>query len=503
MAREIKDILVSALEQADKDGTSMKEYLSNCLAGSEREVQDESLFKRKRGRPRKDSDGDLGDLPDDRFGRAAMLAEKKAKARLKDRLNPGTTKDDKKRIELNAELREIGWDFEECPGRDSELAEFEDDLDVLRKEAGNPDEDFGQVEDYAKALKEFRELRDDAVMYYGKAREYLEKKDFRRTEELVPYLKTKPAEIARKFETLEKSYDALCEAFCSFAASDKGEMGAFNPASVEVETHGFGMMFGEDFQTYSKRMKSIGMGRDIPKTIRDVDEIVEHTERRWRSVAGISQADFDDVKDNWQKTVRGMLKKSFLASSTKIAGLNRIFEIGLDFGDYDRGYGILQPMNPFVSAVPMGSQYGEIVVKWKPYKAVATMSFADSIAIGRGGLNYICPSFVTAPSPCSFSPEAKELVGRLKNEVLDIGIRELCELVERPYCELQLHGDAEDYDAEAIDSIYFSSDYEVCNLSLDALSGIEANGISLFVKGDPVKVEDGKIVRMEEEGGDK
>lgn len=501
MAEEVKSALVESLGAGNDRLPSMNEVLANCLlASSDKAVMDEGFFKRKRGRPKKE-DSSLGDLPEERFARMAMLEDRKKQARLKDRLNPGETKEEQRKIEFNADLREIGWDLEECPGRDSDFREMEDDLDSLRKEVGETKEPIEEEEAFTKACRDFKELKDDVLLYYGKAKDFLGKKDFRRVEEYVAYLKSKPAELTKRYEGVEKAYDALCEALCSIADADRNGRGAANPDSLEVEKHGFGMMDGEGYAEYSKRMKSIGMGRDIPKTIRDIDSIVEHTERRWRSVAGISMAEFNAVKDNWQKTVRSLLKKSLIASNMKIDGLNRLLSYGLPFGDYDVAYGILQPMNPFRASVAMGGQYGDIIVKWKPYKAVATMSFADSISMGRGGYNHVCPSFLTNPSPCSFNPEKKGLVRRLRSSALDSSLEELCDMTDMSYCELQLHGDSEDYNADAVEAIYFTSEYQICNLTIESLRAIGDNGISLFLKDEPIRIANGSIEKVEADGG--
>lgn len=501
MAEEVKSILVESLEGNANCLPSMNEMLADCLlSSSDKAVMDEGFFKRKRGRPKKE-DSSLCGLPEERFARMAVIEEKKKQARLKDRLNPGATKEEQQKIEFSADLREIGWDLEECPGRDSDFREMEEDLDSLRKEAGKTNEPIEEEEVFTKACRDFKELKDDVLLYYGKAKDFLEKNDFRRVEEYVAYLKPKPSELTKRYEMVEKSYDSLCEALCSMADAAKVGRGAGNPDSLEVEKHGFGMMDGEDYAEYSKRMKSIGLGRDIPKTIRDIDSIVEHTERRWRSVAGISMTEFSAVKGNWQKTIRSLLKKSLVASNMKIGGLNRLLSYGIDFGDYDVAYGILQPMNPFRASVTMGGQYGDIIVKWKPYKAVATMSFADSISMGRGGYNYVCPSFLTSPSPCSFIPAKKELVWRLRSGVPDAGIAELCAMADMPYCELQLHGDSEDYNADAAEAIYFTSEYQICNLTVESLRAIEDNGISLFLNDDPIRIANGAIEKVEADGG--
>lgn len=504
MAQEVKDALVDALE--NQGGEDLNIYLAKCLGSGEKEVLDESIFKRKRGRPRKEDVGERIDLQGDRYARAAILADKKEKARLNDRLNPGTTEEEKKRIALNADLRDIGWDLDECPGKEGDFREMVDELTSLKKEAGlssNEESDFNPYQVFKSLVSSFKALRDEVVLYYGKAKDYLAKKDFRRVEELVSYLKGKPDVLTKKFEEVEEAFNKLCEALCSLADCDRGGMGAGNPTALEVEKSGFGMMEGEDYEIYSRRMKSIGMGRDVPKTISEVDGMVEHTERRWRSVAGLSQTDFDNIKANWQKTMRMAMKKCSIGSNLKVTGLNRMLEDGLDFGDYDVAYGIMQPMSPYRTALPMGGQYGNVIVKWKSYKAVATMAFSDSISMGRNGFNYVCPSFVTDPSPCSFNPSCTGLLTKLKNEVLDVSLEDLCKMADVPYCELQLHGDGENYGSDAVDSIYFDSEYDICNMSIGALAAIEEYRIPLFVKDVHVKIENGKIVKDGGKGGNK
>ena len=501
MAQVVKDALVGALEGA-RDGY-MKDYLANCL--NEKNVLDESIFKRKRGRPKKtDKSEGLSDLPQERFARAAMLKEKKAKARMQDRLNPGSTREEKKRIEINADLREICWDLEETPGTLDDFKEMDAELAVLRREVGMKDdgEPFEQLDRFMELAKAFKEKKEDAVTYYNRAKEYLAKSDFRKAEELVAYLKPKAAEIEKKYDEVYEAYDAVCTALCEMADRDRRGRGAANPGAFEAEKNGIGMIDGEDFAMFAKRMRSLGLGREIPKTAKDVDSIVESTERKWRSVAGLSQEEFTRVKVNWQKTIRPLLRKSMLASNLKTSGVNNALAYGLEFGDYDVAYGVLQPLNPFKPKVPFGVQYGEIVVKWKPHCTVATMSLADGLAMGRNGHDYICASFVTNPSPCSFNPENYVLISRLRTGPLDISLEELCAMTETPYCELQLHGDGERYGADAVEEIHFPSEYEVCNLTLEALAAIGEYDIPMYVNGEQIKIENGEIVKVEEYNGD-
>ena len=505
MAKEIKDVLVDALEQANKDGTSMKEYLSNCLGGNDKEVQDEGFFKRKRGRPRKDDTTSYEDRSSLVAG--AILEDRKAKARMQDRLNPGATKEEKKYISINADLREIGWDLEVCPGTDSDFKEMDSDIAVLKKEAdiknGADSDEISEPETiYKEACKTFYQLKYDTVTYYNRAKEYLVQKELHKAEELVDFLKDKPKKIIKSYETVEDAYDKLCRAICDVSERDRRGKGAEDPDSWEVEKNGFGMMDGEDYKTYAKRMRSIGRGKDIPKTIRKIDEEVINTERRWRSVAGISQSDFDIVKINFQKTMNRIIPECCIGSNVKISALNRILSYGLNFGERDIAFGCLQPMNPFSQSVLLGGQYGDIVVVWKPYCAVATMTFGDSVFLGIDGRNYIAPSFLTSPSPCSYNPECRELTEKLKHSELELGLDELCDLAKTSYLELQLHGDSEDYGMEAVDRIVFSNEFQICNISWEALAAIGEEDIPLYVKDRKVKISNGQIVSDEDEEED-
>lgn len=501
---EVQDALVEALE--NPNNPTVKEYLTEFLASTEKPVMDESIFKRKRGRPRKDESADsLIDLPEGEYSRKIMLAEKKAKARKQDRINPLATKEEREKQDLLITIRELTWDLEESPGKDADFKELEDEIKVLRKEAGIPklNESYEPYAAFVFKAKEFKEWKSNLAEYLANAKEAAQKGDLRRGREFSEYVKVHIPRLEDDFKAIQDSFDALCEYLCAKADHDKGGRGLKNPDSLEVEKFGYGMMDGENYEVYAKRMRAIGLGREIPRTIRETDKEVEATERRWRSVAGLSQAEFSAVKVNWQETFRRLLKKCMIGSPMKIAGLNRLLVYGMDFGESDMGHGILLPMNPFVTKNPMGSQYGEIYVKWKPHKAVATMLCGDSIFLIMGGHNYVCPSFLTNPSPCSFSPECRGFAWKLRKEQLDIGIETLCDLAQVPYVELQLHGNEDHYGAEAIDSILFSSEYEVCNLSMEALEAIEEFDIPLYLKDERITIEDGKIMTAEEKEQEK
>ena len=130
------------------------------------------------------------------------------------------------------------------------------------------------------------------------------------------------------------------------------------------------------------------------------------------------------------------------------------------------------------------------MIRWKPHKTVATMTFTDSLCLSRDGLNYVNPCLVTNPSPCCFNPENDAVVDILKKRPMNAGLAELCNLMGTPYCELQLHGE-DSYNAEAIESISFGSTADVRNLSAKAIEGILTNNIPIYIGGKRIEI-DGK-----------
>ena len=65
-----------------------------------------------------------------------------------------------------------------------------------------------------------------------------------------------------------------------------------------------------------------------------------------------------------------------------------------------------------------------------------------------------------------------------------------------------MHGDGERYGADAIEEIHFSSEYEVCNLTVDALAAVGEYGIPLYVNDEEILIENGQIVKADEYPGD-
>ena len=145
-------------------------------------------------------------------------------------------------------------------------------------------------------------------------------------------------------------------------------------------------------------------------------------------------------------------------------------------------------MTPSNSDNLTGGQYGRNVIRWKPHKTVATMTFTDSLCLARDGLNYVTPCLVTNPSPCCFNPENSAVIDILQTRPMNAGLGELCHLMGTEYCELQLHGE-DQYDVEAIDSISFGSENDVNNLSQDARARILEHRIPTFIGGKAILID--------------
>lgn len=488
MSEAVREALADAL-----GGPSVRDYLSSCLAG-EREVFDEGTSSVE--------GGGLQGLPPGRYSRAAMLSEKKREARMADRLSPGVTVAEREKKGLEARLREAEWDFSESPGRDAEFAEMDAELDELRGEAGLDGLDGMEAwERYGAAVRRYNEVREGAVEGAKAARVFLEKDDLRRAEESVSRLEESVGAMAGRYEEVVAAFDALCGALCSVIDGRDESRRVTMPGLRESERNGVGMVDGEDGAAYARRMGKLGRGRDVPSTIRGYDKVVEGCERRWRSVAGLSFSDFVVVKENWRATVRELMRTNFAGSIMKVAGFNAMMERGLDYGGYEVGRGVLQPSVPFGGAGGFGIQYGDVVVRWKPSCMVATVLFDDGLSVGRNGHDYVSPSFITNPSPCSFGPEDGRLVKELLKGPLRCGLAEVCRMADVPYAEVEFHGGDGMYGADAVEAVYFRTEADARNVSAEAAGCLSRRMVSLYAGGRGFMFRDGEIEYIDGEEG--
>ena len=548
-----REALLDALGTSE-DKPTMDELVRDFLVGSLMsdavEVFDSIDGERKRGRPRKETivNGEVCRAADPskcwKHGhvKESLSEKRKERARKMDRINPQPTRDLEKELDLAKDLREIGWDIEDAPDNKTDTENMVSDLDNLRREAKMKklDESFKPFADYRKKWKEYEEFKKDAVQLHKTAETAMRRHRPDMAEEMLKSLRKRPDEIRGKYQEVLDSYNDLCDALCDILDRDGNSSGNKDPNALEVEKNGYGMMDGENFKSYQKRIKSLGRGKEIPETIKRIDEIVAQTERRWRSVAGITKDDFDIVKANFKKTFSNLMKRCSLASNISIVGLNGVLEDHLktqhdltkkgkrfDDGNFshnaiiggnedmprykftrkcfgtERGlkeskyekYGCLHNISPVKDDNLMGGQYGHNIIRWKPHKSVATMTFTDSLCLARDGLNYVNPCLVTDPSPCCFNPENQDIIDALKRRSLNVGLDSICNMTGTPYVELQLHGE-DQYDADAIESISFGSRADVANLSAQARAKIAEYRIPCFLEDKPIMIDErGRIVK--------
>lgn len=539
MEKQVKESLLNALYNEEKPtmDEAIKSTLITCLIAGDKAVLDSGEDVKKRGRPRKEvcRAEDPSKCWKHGFGRQVQKEQAKEKLRKQNRLNPQPTVDMQKMLDLDASIRELGWDINDPPDSDNETQSMVRDIDNLRREAGlkRIDESFEPYGEYRRLWKEYETFKKESSRLHKQAQNLIDKEKYQQANELYKSIKNRPQEISDRYQKILDAYDNVCNALCDILDSSANDKGAKNPDSLEVERQGFGMMNGEDCKTWQKRMRSLGKTQEIPETIKKIDDIVAQTERRWRSVAGISKEEFEVVKKNFRKTFENLMKRCALATNRGIAGVNGVLEdhlksqhdmtkkgkrfeisnhahhaiIGGSLDDprykfarkcfgveknlkeskYEK-YGCLHTLNPYEDDNYMGAQYGRNVIRWKPHKVVATMTFSDSLCLSRDGLNYVNPCLVTNPSPCCFNPENREIIETLKAKPLNIGLESLCSWLGAPYCELQLHGE-DIYDASAIESISFGSEDDVKNLSKEAIVRIKENVIQLFLEDKPIELD--------------
>ena len=148
----------------------------------------------------------------------------------------------------------------------------------------------------------------------------------------------------------------------------------------------------------------------------------------------------------------------------------------------------MHSLNPTEGDNEIGGAYGKIVIRWKPQSAVATMLLGNSLDIATGSSSGMAPSLFTDASPCSFTPENRDLIEMLRATAIDLELSKLCDIAKIPYIELQLHGE-DKYKAEDIDSISFGSEYDYMNVSAIGDAVIEEFGIPLFIGANPIEEE--------------
>ena len=508
--------------------------------------------KHKRGRPRKVDTHPSPLSPAatrDRiirsgFGNVVARQEQLELQRKRDRINPKPKGDDKAVAQLQAELRDFHYYLIEAQEtREKGLADMEYEIGELTAESemGDPEDVVAAYKDYKAAVEDFKELMKRTRFQLDVMSALLERKEIDPAEELAVDLRNRGKELDKTYVALYKAYDAVTEALCDIIAEAKAEKGDVKGGLSHVEKRGFGMLSGESGKAYQMRQRKLGNGKVIPKTIKNIDRKVEETEQRWRSVAGISQSDFWHIKANWRKTVRATMRKSSIAVNMTDTALNQMLEDcmhsvaeNLDESNWqvmvigakgleaaaeltqrmygtekslkaeDREkYGCLHTIVPTEKDNIIGSQYGDIVVRLKPHKVVATMLCGDSLCMQRDGLNFMSPSLLCSPSPCSFSPDEKDIINHLRSEAYDLSAVDLAKMFRLAYIEIQLHG-RDQYNADSIESISFGSDQDLANLSYDAYETIQQYQIPMYIKDKSVVIaDDGEIKTAEEVEGEK
>lgn len=477
MEKTIKDAIIEAIEGE----TPIKDFLIGAL--EDKEVYDESLKMTVE---------------------KALIEEKKEKARKLARINPGDTDEEQKRIEAGLKIQELAWDMELQDDVENEIKEMDTEIEVLFKECGSANGDDEELErlekDYKTLVSQYKEKKELIPIYLNTAHSYISNGETQKAIDIVEAAKDVYKNMTMEYEEIDEVYNRLCEAICERIEGADSEKKAYLVGLTEEEQQNRGMIAGEDFRLYAKRMKKHGKGKDIAKTIVNVDKLADEASRRWRSIIGMSINGFENVRKNFQVTMANLLKNGQIATTLKMDGVNKTLEGGLPFGEQGYGLGCLQPLSTTNEGEKIGQQYGSVSIIWNPTQIVATLLLGDSIYLSSISDNSMGMSFLTSPSPCSINTASKCLIDKLKGGALDIKVEEFNKIAEIPYIEIQLHGEAKDYGATAIERIDFSSEYDMCNLSPKAMKAIRDNDIGLFVNGCPVTLlNNGEVAKEFEE----
>ena len=432
------------------------------------------------------------------------------------------------------------------PDNPADTDSIMDDIESLCKEANIKDyKKRPKFEEYQQCWADYRNLVDAAEKESEDADRRLDKGEYDGLEDSISLLKGRGKQIDEAYEkiidTLQSLYDDLC------SEVERSEKGLGIGGLRETEKEQFAPLWGEDGATYQARMKKVGRGREIPETIKRIDEMVAQAEKRWLRVAAIPPKEFETVKENWRKTVHNLMQHTSLATNSYPEGINGVlvehlksqheltpkgkaFEnphpesgiwriIGGEeespryrftrnvFGttkgmgeEHYEKYGCLHSKAPTSIDNATGRQYGRNVIRWKPESVCATMFCGDSVCLSRDGLNYCTCSLVSDPSPVSFNPENRHIIDALKKGPMNPGLQAMCGMFGTPYIEIQLHG-ANRPNAEDIESISFNSLDDVAMLSPDAIARIHDLDIPTYIRENEVRInEDGKVEAVGRKG---
>ena len=289
--------------------------------------------KKKRGRPRKNASHPNPLSPEatrDRIIKSGMGASVARQEQLelqkkRDRINPLPKGDDKAVAQLQAELRDFRYYLIEAQEqREQGLSNMEYEIGELTAESGmgDPEDVVSSYKDYKAGVDDFKELMRRTRYQLDVMSALLEQKEIDPAEELAVDLRERGKQLDKSYKTLYDAYDAVVEALCDIIAEDKAEKGDSQGGLTHVERRGFGMLSGESGKAYQTRQRKLGKGKDIPKTIKYIDQKVEEAEQRWKSVAGISQSDFWRIKANWRKSIRATMRKSSIALNLTASALD-------------------------------------------------------------------------------------------------------------------------------------------------------------------------------------
>lgn len=456
-----------------------------------------------------------------RYGATANRLLAREQEKRKERLDPRASPEDRKLAECASVLRDYQVALESMPLSDEEEKDLVSDLDNLCEEV--EDRKAKELrENFKAAISSYHELADKTQHQLEKGEKMLEQQDVGDLEELFEELATRGKELDEAYKAIRMAHLDAADALCAqIEYETKGKDGKDGYTSPEPDrAQMMGLLDGETGGAYKRRM-----GRLTPRTLETIDERVAHAERRWQRIAALSPDEMEVVKKNWRKTFDNLLSRSAFATNVTVSVLERLLlsatekrgrgrpkkdktpntyaailgenENGarerftqnqfttpdntLSKNDYER-YGSLNTKAPTDSGRFIGSQYGDVVIRWKKSGVCATFFCGDSLCLLKDSLAESNCSLVSTPSPCSFSPEDKAFIYLLKERVLDIGVEDLMSLLRIPMVELQYHGGL---DPAAIDSIAFPDKTNVSALSAKALETIKSLGVDCYIGLEP------------------
>ena len=400
-------------------------------------------------------------------------------------------------------------------------ADVRKELDSLRKEAGL--RSLSKVDGY-KAMRDAEKEFDSVKSEYEKLLDDYDAAsdadDYRRMSELGDKIHKQMEKCSAASDKLKTARENVKASLIKKAKDVRERLRASLPDKFKV----WGLRPGESAADYMNRMKKMGLGDEIPETIKNMQKRIDSAEENMRNAYKYTEEQWKTIKDNLKKSWEYTMSVSSLGCNMDAETINLFFDSwlksqhelgpkgtrirdshahyvftigdenscryrltrnffgtkkGMDEKHYEK-YGNLKDKKPHRGDFEAGRGYGENVIRFRSDSVVATVTGDDSLSAASHN-DYRAP-LVTDISPTFIWRRRNDLLKTLLTDSVRWDVNRWRQEQFSSYLELQFHG-AERPRPEDVESINFSSESELKVLNAKSREMIKKLGIKIYLNG--------------------